>query len=358
MQARDRGFVSAHRILVKNVGTEDPDFSKFHTLREKIATNKNVLNVTGAMAIPGTFIETTSAEYTVDELQHERVRLFQNVVDWDFVATMGIPLVAGREFTRGRTSDEKVIMINETAVKVLGFESAQDALDKVITYLWQGVEGSMKLKIVGVVKDINNTNAPGSSVLPGIFMYANTAWPYGTYNYLIVHVAPGNVGQAISSVERAWKNIFPGAPFEYTFQDSVFQQIFERDERIRAIAWVSTVLSILIACMGLAGLMSFSLHQRVKEIGIRKVLGATINQVLILLSGDFVRLIILSIALAIPVGWIIARQFLSSYEYRIELSYWMFVVPCIMLLFIALATISHQTIRAAKGNLVAALRHE
>ncbi|MEJ1236496.1 ABC transporter permease [Chryseolinea sp. T2] len=358
LQLRERGFESDHRIQIRNIGTDDPDFTKFRAFREKVLNNKQVINVTGAMAIPGKFAELTTSEYTNLERPDERVRLCQNVVDWDYASTMGIELVAGREFTRERTTGEKVVMINETSVKAFGFQSADDAVDKPINFVWRGSEGDMTLKIIGVVRDVNNTNLPGSSVLPGILMYANTAWPYGTYNYVIVHLAPGNISQSVAALEKEWKSMFPGTPFEYTFQDIVFQRIFERDERIRSIAGLSTLLSIFIACMGLAGLMSFSLHQRVKEIGIRKVLGATISQILVLLSSDFVRLIILSIALAVPLGWIIAKQFLNSYQYRIELSYWMFVIPCIILLFIAVATISHQTIRAARGNPVDALRHE
>lgn len=358
LQSRERGFESDHRMIINNVGTEDRDLKKFQSFRERVLTNKNVINATGAMIVPGTVIEGTASEYLVDELPNEHVRLFQNVVDLDFLATMGIPLVAGREFTRERTSGEKVVMINEAAVKALGFKDASHAVDKMITFVWRGAEGNMKLKIIGVVKDINNTKLPGSSVLPGIFMFANTAWPYGTYNYLILHIGPENLQQTIAGLERDWKSAFPGAPFEYTFQDNVFQRIFERDERIRTIAGVSTALSIIIACMGLAGLMSFSLHQRVKEIGIRKVLGATVSQVLILLSSDFVALIVVAMALAIPVGWTIAREFLSSYQYRIQLSYWTFLIPCFLLLFVALVTISHQTIRAARGNPVNALRHE
>ncbi|MGC3945137.1 MAG: FtsX-like permease family protein [Chryseolinea sp.] len=358
LQSRERGFESDHRILIRNVGTEDPDLIKFHAFRDKVVTHKNVINVSGAMAIPGRFAELTTSEYTNSGTPNERVRLCQNVVDWDYASTMGIDLVAGREFTRERMTGEKVVMINETSVKALGFQNAEDAIDKPIVFVWRGSEGNMTLKIIGVVKDVNNTNLPGSSVLPGILMYANTAWPYGTYNYVIVHLAPGDIVQSVAALEKEWKNMFPGTPFEYTFQDSVFQRIFERDERIRSIAGLSTLLSIFIACIGLAGLMSFTLHLRVKEIGIRKVLGATISQILVLLSSDFVRLIVLSIALAVPLGWTIARQFLNSYQYKIQLSYWMFVTPCIILLLIALATISHQTMRAARGNPVDALRHD
>ena len=128
------------------------------------------------------------------------------------------------------------------------------------------------------------------------------------YNYFIAHVAPGQHQETVEFLDQEWKKTFPQAPFEYTFQDQAFQKVFERDERTQSIAGLSTVLAIFIACMGLGGLVAYSVSQRQKEIGIRKTLGASVVRILVLLSGDFVRLIVISIVIAIPVAWYRCEQ--------------------------------------------------
>jgi putative ABC transport system permease protein len=345
-------------VVINNVGTEDFDFKKFRAFKERLLLNPKILHATAAMAVPGAPFLLASAEFSKEETPHERVRMRHNVVDYDFAATMGIGVIAGREFTADRTTEEKTAMLNESAVKSLGLVNNENAVGKTVLYHWSGVEGTIELKIVGVVSDVSNTTTAGTSARPEIYMFANTAWPYGLYNFYIVHVSPNNLQETIEQLEEEWEKTFPQAPFEYTFQDQLFQRLFERDEKIRSVAGISTGLSIFIACMGLAGLVAFSVSQRIKEIGIRKTLGASISQVLVLLSSEFLLLILIAIILAIPIARFAAKQFLENYEFRIELSLSTFLIPCLLLFLIAIVTISFQTIRAARSNPVKALRYE
>jgi putative ABC transport system permease protein len=356
MRSKDRGFETEQRVIIKNVGTEDFDFSKFYSFRERIQANPKVISVTAAMSAPG-LVDPYSTEFATTDKPNELIRLSHNVVDYDFAKTLGLTIKAGREFTKDRMTGEKVIMINESAVTKLGYETSDEAVGKTISLIWQGPEGNINLKIIGVLKDFNS-QSPGMPISPEVFMFAKTAWPYSQYNHFIAHIAPGQLQETIEFLNQEWKRIFPQAPFEYTFQDQAFQKVFERDERTQSIASLSTVLAIFIACMGLGGLVAFSVSQRIKEIGIRKILGASVLKILVILSGDFIRLIVLSIVLSIPVVWYVVTKFLENYKYRIEPSVWIFVIPCVLLLLIALVTISFQTLKAANANPVDSLRRE
>ncbi|HET6542384.1 MAG TPA: ABC transporter permease, partial [Chryseolinea sp.] len=356
MRSKDKGFKTDQRVIIKNVGTEDFDFSKFYSYRERIQANPKVISVTAAMSAPG-LVDPYSTEFSTTDKPNELIRLSHNVVDYDFAKTLGLTIIAGREFTKDRMTGEKVIMINESAVTKLGYETSDEAVGKTISLIWQGPEGNINLKIIGVLKDFN-TRSPGMPISPEVFMFAKTAWPYGQYNLFIAHIAPGQLQETIEFLNQEWKRIFPQAPFEYTFQDQAFQKVFESDERTQSIASLSTVLAIFIACMGLGGLVAFSVSQRIKEVGIRKILGASVVKILIILSSDFIRLIVFSIVLSIPVVWYVVNKFLENYKYRIEPSVWIFVIPCLLLLLIALVTISFQTLKAANANPVDSLRRE
>ena len=355
LRSKQKGFDADQRIVMSCVGTEDFDFSKFRSFKKSILGNASIINVSAASSLPGFYSEGYRV-YSRSEFPEERIPLWHNVVDYDFVKTLGLTLAAGREFTEDRMTSEKVVMLNETAVKAMGYSSPEEAVEKIITFYWLPTD-YQKLKIIGVIKDFNSLS-PGISVQPEIFMFSNTAWPYGQYYHFIAHVAPGQLQETVAFIEKQWGQIFPDAPFQYTFQDQAFQKVFARDEKIQSIAGLSTFVAILIACMGLGGLVAFSMSQQIKEIGIRKTLGASVSQILVILSSDFIRLIAISILIAIPLAWYAVNEFLKNYEYRIELSIWIFLIPCLVLLLIAVATMSFQTVKAANANPVEALKYE
>ena len=356
MRSKDTGFSMDQRIAIRAIGTEDFELKKFRQFKERTQNTQHVISTSAGTEIPG-YYSGGGPPWTSSDKPDESnfVSLVQIAVEFDYMKTLNIPVIAGREFTEERMSDERVGMINETALRHLGLTSPDEAIGKSLYYPW--FEEKREVKIIGVVGD-SNFGSPGRPLDPVIFTFANTTYPYPKYRHYIIHLAPGDLFETISHVKNAWQEIFPEAPFEYFFLDDGFQRVFEEEEKMRAVASLSSVLAIFIACMGLGGLVAYSVIQRTKEIGIRKTLGASVTQILMMLSGNFIRLIFLSIAIAIPISWLAANKFLENYEYRLQLSFWTFFIPCIVLLLIAIVTMGYQTIRAAKGNPVDALKNE
>ncbi len=354
MRSKDAGFDSNQRVVIRAQGTEDFDLKKFRTFRERILTNPKVINATASMGVPG------RARLVGSNFDHplrpgENVFMGLAVVDYDFASTMGIKLIAGREFREDQQTDERVMMLDESAVRYLGFDSPEDVIGQSITWRW--VEGDMTLKVIGVIGNWNILS-PRELLFRTAIFFANTAHPYPKYTYYTVHLASGAIKEGIGVLEKEWKAIFPKAPFEYFFLDESFQSVFQQEEKMQSLASVATLLAIFIACLGLGGLIAYSVTQRTKEIGIRKTLGASVTRILVLLSRDFIRLILIATVIAIPMVWWAVKEFLSGYAYRIEISAWMFIIPSLVLLLIAIGTMSFQTIKAASANPVESLKYE
>ncbi|MGC3944794.1 MAG: ABC transporter permease [Chryseolinea sp.] len=356
LRTKDRGFNAEQRIVIKNFGSEDFNFSKYNTFKKRIESHKDVLKSTASMYIPGSF-ELFTFMVSTSDAPDVRVRLNGNAVDYDFVATLGAKLKAGRDFNEAFVMGEKQVIVNESAVRLCGYKSNQDAVGQTLRYYWPGKEGEMDLKIIGVVSDFNSVS-PGSIVTPEIFVFRNTAHPYGEFRYYTVHVASAAVTETMDLIRAQWNETFDRAPFTFVYLDANFERVFEQDRRTQAIAGISMLLSILIACMGLGGLVAFTAGQRVKEIGIRKVLGASVSRILLMLSKDFVLLVLVADVVALPVSYIVVERFLQNYEYRIDPSLWMYLASCLVLLVIVLVTVSYQTLKAARSNPVEALKYE
>ena len=356
MRSKDTGISMDQSIAIPALGTEDFELQKFRQFKDRILRDPNILSVSAGTDIPGYFLGHSPPWSSSNKpAESDFIRGAHVAVDFDYMKTLNIPLIAGREFTLDRLTDERVGLINETAVKEIGFGTADEAIGKSLFFHW--LDEKREVKIIGVVSDVNFIS-PGSPIPATIFSFANTAHPFPRYRHYIVRAAPQQFKVSIEGVKKVWQEIFPNAPFDYFFVAEGYQQVFEQEEKMQAIATLSTVLAVFIACMGLGGLVAYSVSQRTKEIGIRKTLGASISRILYLLSHDFIRLILIAILFAIPIVWYGVTEFLKKYDYRIELSIWMFIVPCLLLVGIAIATISFQTIKAASANPVNALKYE
>jgi putative ABC transport system permease protein len=188
--------------------------------------------------------------------------------------------------------------------------------------------------------------------------------PYGlrllnsNFNYLIVHMSPGNMQQVLASVERSWKKLNPTEPFEYSFLDQDFEKNYEADNRLAALVRNFMIVAITICCLGLFGLAAFSAEQRTREIGIRKVLGASVTSIVGMLSRDFVKLVLIGNLVAIPLAWYIMNQWLQEFAFRTTLSWWLFAIAVALSLLIAIFTVSYQAVKAALMNPVKSLRSE
>jgi putative ABC transport system permease protein len=267
-----------------------------------------------------------------------------NFVDEDFAETLQIKMALGRFFSKEYPSDlSGAFVVNEVAVKAMGIS---DPLNKNLT-TWFGMKG----RIIGVIRDFN-TQSLREEMAPVVLIPTKAA------SYLFLRLSPTNIAAAMKTIEQKVKAIVPDDPFEYRFLDEVIGNQYKTEQRTDKLATLVAVLSIFISCLGLFGLASFSSQQRTKEIGIRKVLGASIAGVLVMLTKDFTKWVLVANILAWPIAWYAVNKWLQNFAYRVEVSWWVFALAGALTLVIALLTVSWQAIRAATGSPVEALRYE
>lgn len=268
-------------------------------------------------------------------------------VDYDYLKTMGMSLSQGRNFSKDFGSDSSAIIINEAAAKILGYS------DPVGKNLYRSTNDgrTFKYEIVGVVKNFNFESLKQPIGPLGFFLAPST----GLASFKI---KDANLSALLKTIEAKWKTMAPGMPFSYRFLDESFNDMYRDEQRIGKIALTFSILAILIACLGLFGLAAFVAEQRTKEIGIRKVLGASVNGLVGLLSKDFVKLVVIAFVIAAPVAWYFMHKWLQDFEYRISINWVVFALAALIALFIAVATISFQAIKAAMANPVKNLRTE
>jgi putative ABC transport system permease protein len=274
-------------------------------------------------------------------------------VNDDFFATYQIKLLAGNSFSLASPMDgeNKEIIINEKALKQLGFASPQEAINQTL-YNGDTKEG----RIIGVVEAYHHESLKENIEAMVVFC---SDWA----GYFTLRIQPGkesveNIAQTIEIAKKKYESLFPGNPFEYFFLDDLFNQKYQADKQFGQVFALFAALAIVVACLGLFGLASFTITQRTKEIGIRKVLGASEKSILLLLSRDFAKLVLLANVIAWPAAYLGIKQWLQNYPYSIELHPWLFIVPALLILLIALLTISVQTIKTAKSNPIVSLRNE
>lgn len=265
--------------------------------------------------------------------------------DADYQKTYGIDLLAGKWVSRSDTMRE--VVVNETLIKKLGLQKPEDALNEHLT-IW----GDRRLRIVGVAEDFH-THSLRQEHLP-LMMSTNKEmyWDAG------VKIRPGNLTTSTAAISNAFDEVLPEQVFDGAFLDENIQQFYENDARLSATCKAFGLLAILISCLGLFGLATHAANQRVKEIGIRKVLGASVSGILGLLSKDFMSLVVLALLIASPVAWFLMSRWLDNFVYRIDISWWVFLAAGVLVIVIALLTVSYQGLRAALANPVESLRSE
>ncbi len=278
-------------------------------------------------------------------------------VDADFIQTFGLRLVAGRNFSEKLASDAQSVILNEAAAKQLGFTRSQQALGHLLK------RGEEQLTIIGVIKNYHH-NYLKEDYSPAVYLLDPTR-----ANYYSIKIAGGPVAangpatanrihETISAIERQWKTVYPGNPFDYFFLDDAFNAQYQADRQLGSTIGLFAFLAILVACLGLFGLVSFTTSQRTKEVGIRKVLGAHAWQILLLLSKDFMGLILVANLIAWPLAYWGMEKWLASYAFKIPVTPGLFVLPTLAVLLVAVLTIVVHTRRAARSNPVDSLRYE
>jgi len=333
MQLQDNNAIKNYDVL-KNELQKDPAFK----------------NVTSGSTYPGIANVEDMLGYSEGKTVHDAVDIHLANVNYNYFETLGFKLVAGRFFSKEFTADTNAIVLNEAALKELGYD-VKDAVGKKVNFDFKGVHN--EFNIVGVVKNFNFES-----------LY-NTIKPFGfnnlfgnKYSYVVANVSTKNYKQLLKNAEAVWNKVNPNVPFVYSFLDKDFQKNYEKDQKASGIVGYFTMIAILVACLGLFGLSAFSAEQRTREIGIRKVLGASVTNVAALLSKDFIKLVLIAILIASPLAWYGMNKWLENFAYRIHISWWMFAIASFIAIFIALFTVSFQAIKAAIANPVKSLRTE
>jgi putative ABC transport system permease protein len=275
--------------------------------------------------------------------------LFSYMVDDNFIKTMGLDLIKGRGFSKGFGSNADGVILNESAVKSFGWD---DPLGKTLNYPSWG-----DYKVIGIIKDFNffSLHLP---IMP-FALFHNSSKSYDiAQSYVAVKIRSTDVSKSIDDIEKEWNKLAPGSPFTYSFLDDALNSQYRSEQRLGNIFMIFASLAILIACLGLLGLAAFTAEKRKREIGIRKTLGATVYNVLILLTKDFTKWVLIANIIAVPIAWYAMDTWLQNFAYRIEISYWEFITAGLAALLIAILTVAFQAIKAAIQNPVDSIKYE
>jgi len=343
MQQKNLGFDKSQLLYVRLKGA----------LRENVFGFKQELlrqsSIESAAATTATLVDVGNSSNITWEGQQpkDEFLITQMNVDPDFLSMVGMKLERGTNFIEKSTKDTTwTFLVNQTAAQRMGY-TAQSAIGKRVEF-W-----GMKGRIRGVVRDFHfrPLNVP---IEPFIFQYA----PGNPYFQMLVKTRPGQAQQAIRAVAQLYKQYEKEAPLQYGFVDQELDQQYRREQRTGQIVLSFSCLAILISCLGLFGLAAFTAEQRTKEIGIRKVLGASVAGVVFLLSRDFLKLVLIAIALASPIAWYMTNRWLQHFAYKIDITWWVFVLASGLAVAIAILTISFQSLRAALMNPAKSLRTE
>jgi putative ABC transport system permease protein len=337
-------------ILPLSLGFGDSE-SNYTAIRNELLKDPHIKSVTCGSTYPGITNIDDLLFYPEGKTANEHVDISLSSVDNTYLKTLGFTIANGRDFSTSPTADSLSIVVNERAAKGLGF-TPDDAVGKSIHFNLRGQQ--FTYRIIGVVKDFNFESL-SNSIKP----YAFTSNIFGNkYTYLIATFQTTDYKALISSLEKIWYKVNPATPFEYSFLDQDFQNNYKKEELVSQIVAYFTLIAIFIACLGLFGLAAFSAEQRVKEIGVRKVLGASVTNVTVLLSKDFVKLVLVAIVIATPLGWLIMTKWLQGFAYRTPIHWWVFGAAGLGAVLIALFTVSFQSIKAAVASPVKSLRAE
>ena len=355
LQGKDVGF-DKENVVVIPAGNREVRES-LEVVKDTFGKSPNIISVAASSTVPGWGFP-NNIKIPEGYAKSDAVLMDEINADYEFLPTMGIELTAGRNFSREFGTDESVsILINETATKQFGWDNP---LGKTIQSLDPTKPGNQykKMTVIGVVNDFHLRNL--NSEIQPVFIGCDPDHP-GPYNYLdviSVRIKPGDIAGTLEFLKNQWATIFPNLPFQYYFQDDIFEQQFSQIERSRRIFSYFSFLAIFIACLGLYGMASFSAVQRTKEIGIRKVLGSTTTGIVALLGKELIVLILMANLVAWPLSFLVMKRWIQNFPYRADIGIAAFFGSSIIVLFIGIMTVSYQAIRAAQANPVKSLRYE
>jgi putative ABC transport system permease protein len=348
LNTRDLGYDRSQVVTLTYYGLLNQNYDAFYN---EMLNSSAIRNIGRSSRIPtGRLLDSqgTPSIMKGDSLVPTGVTLKYVAVDEEFFDTYGVRVVAGRNFSKSiPTDDTLAFIINEAAVKELGWATAEEGINKDFQY------GGTRGKLIGVVNDFHFESLH-QRVVPLIFVPR----AQGGANYVAVKIATDKLQDGLAHLESIWKTMLPGRPFEYQFLDERYKQLYEAEQKEGTLFTAFSALAIFIACLGLFGLATFNTMQRIKEIGIRKVLGASVPSILALLSKEIIVLILLANLLAWPVAWILMGKWLDTFAYHVTMNLLIYGLAAIGAILLALITVSAQTIKAAMTNPANTLRYE
>ncbi len=345
IQSKDLGYAKDQLLIMRNTWSLGKNEEAF---RQQILQDPRVLSVSSAGYLPAGPSDSNNSLGYPDGDDSQIMRTLEYKIDEQYIPTMGMKIIAGRNFSKDFATDSTAMIINETAAKAFGW--GKNAVGHTITRLKNNDGLKVTYRIIGVVKDFHFKSLH-ESITPLLMVSEKT---YG----LTIKVKGKDVEGLLASLKNQWQKFNVEEPFSYAFMDELFEKTYQSEQKISVILSIFSGLTIFVACLGLFGLATFTAEQRTKEIGVRKVLGASVSQIVTLLSKEFLKLVLIACGFAFPIGYWLMNKWLQDFAYRIEISAWIFVLAGILALFIALLTISYQAIKAALANPVTSLRTE
>ena len=330
-------------------GAQSPVDSSYQNIyqpfRSDLLRQTGIRSVAASTNVMGQEIYWTNNVTPLSLATKESVTLYHLGVDYDFVPAYGLKIVAGRNFSHQFGTDRNAVMLNQAAVRLLGFKNDAAAVNSLLT------DGD-SVHVVGVVADYHHQGLQ-KVINPMIIRFGSWA-----RNYYSVKLTTTDPRLTIAAIKKSWDRYFPNDPFDYYFLDESFNEQYKADSRFGEVFGLFASLAILIACFGLLGLSAYNVLQRTKEIGVRKVLGASAQSLVLLLSKEFLVLVSVALLIAIPVTWWVMYSWLQDYAYRIAIQWWVFALGGVLAMLIALTTVGLQALRAALTNPIDSLRTE
>jgi putative ABC transport system permease protein len=347
IQNKDLGFQKDQMLIIDDVYAAGNSIDSF---KEQVSNLSLAESTTLSSFLPtpsnrsdnGFELEGTGEENNTVQMQSW-------AVDHDYAKTLNLEIVAGRFFDKSFSTDTSGIVVNETALSILGL-SPEEAIGKRLS-TGVGIENPEYSTIIGVVKNFHYSSFKDDIGALSLHI--------GSYaNKLTVKLKSGDFKSTIAQIEEKWQGVAPGQPFNHYFMDDSFNNTYETEQRLGSIFFTFTILSLLIACLGLFGLADFNAEKRTKEIGIRKVMGASVGQISYRLTIDFLKLVGIAILIALPLGWFVMNKWLEDFSYRIDIPIWIYALAAISAILISVLTVSYQSIKAAIVNPVKSLKSE
>lgn len=350
MQTKDRGFNGEQIVLL---GLDSETNGKYETMKQQLLSSSLITSVTASQQRLGNNIHQGGITYHGNGPERH-LAISSVVVDPDFLRTYKIGMIAGSHFSTDKAKNAREYIINESLAKKLLEEDSSSApvtslIGKMFGYSGMDSTG----RIIGISKDFNFNTLHHK--IETLAMFSQRDWGFSEMS---IKINGNKTQQAIAEIEKVWNANVSGHPFTYTFLDQHFSSIYRADQQVSRIVGILAILAIVISCLGLFGLASFAAERRIREIGIRKVLGATVENIVTMLSKDFVKLVLLANLIAWPLAFFGVRRWLQDFAYHIDISWWIFLMAGVAAILIALLTVSYQALKAGLSNPVKSLRTE